>query len=299
MKYCPKCQNNYTDETLQFCLQDGTQLISQSSEKTDMPTVSFEGDETIISNKKREPITFELSDSEQRNWEHSQATQTSAIQPAQKSSNTLIAVLLTVLVMLVLFGFLSIGAWYYFNNQNQIAQNPGFKGGNSNTESGMDVNQNTIPTEKTTPKPTRKKTPKPTPKSTPDQNPEETKKNISSRINIWKSNAEAMNLDAYMNNYASKIDYYNRRGASKSFVKKDKQKAFGKYDSMKVQLSNINIKPSVDGQTATAIFDKEWNFTSEESNNSGKVQQQLRLKKNGDAWEITAEKDLKVYYVNK
>ncbi|MGI8670331.1 MAG: hypothetical protein ACR2J3_10885, partial [Aridibacter sp.] len=102
-------------------------------------------------------------------------------------------------------------------------------------------------------------------------------------------------LDGYMDNYADKIDYYNKKGVSKSFVRNDKQKAFNKYDSIKVNLSNIVITASKDGQKADVVFDKAWDFSGEESDSSGKVRQQLKMEKSGDTWLITSEKDLKVY----
>src|SRR2546428_11220132 len=37
MKSCPVCNRTYTDETLRFCLEDGTPLVSQ--EQTTAPTV--------------------------------------------------------------------------------------------------------------------------------------------------------------------------------------------------------------------------------------------------------------------
>jgi hypothetical protein len=296
MKYCPKCQSTYTDETLQFCLQDGTQLVVNN--QTESPTVSFEGDETVISSRKPAPIQFDLNDSNETNWEQSQQTRTSTFEPEKKGSNTLLVVLTTVVVMFLLFGFVGVGAWFYFNQKTgPIADISGANSNQSNTNQRGEENINKEPVSTPTSKSTPKKTP--TPKPTPDQNPEETKKDISSRINNWKSLAEARNLEGYMNNYASRIDYYNKRNASKGFVRNDKKKAFEKYTSIKVQLSNISINPSTDGQTAVAAFDKEWDFTGAENDTSGKVRQQLRLKKNGEVWEITAEKDLKVYYVNK
>jgi hypothetical protein len=40
MKKCPKCNFNYSDNTLEFCLEDGSRLFSISSTQTDTPTVT-------------------------------------------------------------------------------------------------------------------------------------------------------------------------------------------------------------------------------------------------------------------
>ena len=166
-------------------------------------------------------------------------------------------------------------------------------------ENSNKVVESKTPTPKKTVKTKPEKTIKPTPIPTIDTNPQETKKAVSDTIYKWKSLAEARNLPTYMSNYASKLDYYNKKGASKIFVKNDKKKAFNKYDSIKATFSNMSIKPSVDGKSAVAVFDKEWTFKSADSETSGKVQTQLKFKKNEEKWLIVSEKDLKTYYVNK
>jgi hypothetical protein len=41
MKHCPKCNFNYADETLEFCLEDGSRLINLASKSTEIPTKTF------------------------------------------------------------------------------------------------------------------------------------------------------------------------------------------------------------------------------------------------------------------
>lgn len=55
MKSCPKCRSVYYDETLDFCTEDGSHLVSESIDKDEIPTV--------ISNKTDHPLpekTLEL-----------------------------------------------------------------------------------------------------------------------------------------------------------------------------------------------------------------------------------------------
>jgi len=40
MKRCPKCKIEYFDTTLEFCLEDGTRLVSASAYETETPTVT-------------------------------------------------------------------------------------------------------------------------------------------------------------------------------------------------------------------------------------------------------------------
>jgi len=63
---------------------------------------------------------------------------------------------------------------------------------------------------------------------------------------------------------------------------------------MKITLSNMTVTPDASGETATAVFDKEWVFEGAKYS-AGKVQTQLKLKKTGGQWLITGERDLKVY----
>ena len=41
MKCCPKCSLDYSDDTLEFCLEDGTRLVSISKYETEIPTVTL------------------------------------------------------------------------------------------------------------------------------------------------------------------------------------------------------------------------------------------------------------------
>ncbi|MFN2501807.1 MAG: hypothetical protein ABR530_07335 [Pyrinomonadaceae bacterium] len=42
MKRCPKCRRDYSDETMNFCLEDGSRLVSASGSEN--PTVFLAGD---------------------------------------------------------------------------------------------------------------------------------------------------------------------------------------------------------------------------------------------------------------
>ena len=101
MKYCPNCQTTYADVTLQFCLQDGTGLLSYSGKTSQMPTQVFGELETIVK-QNRMPSA----------WEQSQVTRVATLQPEAKKSNTAIAVILTAFVMVVFFGSV-LGFWLF------------------------------------------------------------------------------------------------------------------------------------------------------------------------------------------
>lgn len=299
MKYCPSCQTNYADDTLKFCLQDGTQLAEFPNQSS--PTVFLTEAETRVSPKRVEPLG-QIPPSQ--NWEQSQVTRVSSLEPEPKKSNTAIAILLTALGMFVLFGLAGAGAWLYFKNgKTEVVQNKNVSSPNLNGQI-FDTNTNSkispspsVATKTLAPYSSPTTTPTATPPS--DYNPEQTKSEVSSKINSWKSAAESRNLNAYMSNYADTVDYYNKSGASAGFVRGDKQRAFNAYDDIKINLSNMRVSPDVGGENATAVFDKEWVFEGAGKYSAGKVQTQLRLRKIGGDWRITGERDLKVYYVDK
>lgn len=301
MKYCPKCQATYADDTLRFCLQDGTPLADADASASE--TVSFTDEATLVSPKKVEPLNIPVENPPSRDWEQSRQTTDSAsatFPPPSSSSlsavkkpKTALIVFLTAFIMLLFFGG-AIGAWFYFQKQNNLT---------ASTTGKIKANdQNALP--KTTP------TPAPTPappandfasiiKKTPETDPEMVKEEVAEKVDEWTAATESLNLNTLMNYYADTVDYYNKAGVSANFIKSDKQRAFAAFSDISMDISNLRVTPNAAGDAATAVFDKEWTFEGEESYSSGKVQSQLQLKKINDKWLITSEKDLRVYYLDK
>ena len=281
MKYCPKCQKNYDDDSYEFCLQDGTGLVNFSTSQ--MPTVFLSETETVIRSPQVQPLPPSF-----QNLQDSAPTDFPPVQPIPPKSNTAKIVLLTIIGMLALFGA-AFGAWFFLGKgETEIAENT-----NSN------VNSTRTPSPKPSTSSSVNKT-KSTISPTPEFDAEQIESEVSSTIDAWKSASESLNLDSHLSNYADTVDYYNKSKANRSTIRADKQRAFAKYDTIKINMTNLNITPDANGERATAVFDKEWTFTSSEGDyNSGKVSQKLILKKNNNQWLITSEKDLKVYYIRK
>ena len=115
---------------------------------------------------------------------------------------------------------------------------------------------------------------------------------VQAALNGWAAALKAHDLDQYMSHYADTLDaYYRRTNVNISDVRADKAKAFARFQSMEIQLSNIQITPDESGSRATATFNKSWYFTGDKPF-SGTVRQALWLEKSGGRWRITAEKDL-------
>ncbi len=271
MRTCPNCQSQYTDDSLRFCLQDGTPLVSPQA----APTVSFSDHETLVAAR---PTNPPFSGFERRTEPDLTPL------PPTKSKFLLVAV---VVLTIVLLAFVGVGAWIVYNGGSPYSRtNPMLA--NANTD--RPVTPTKSRTDATSNKPVTAATP-----SATAADIAKVKTDVSDRIESWRTNLEALDLDAFMANYADSIDYYNGRGTTRAAVKDDKQRAFVKFDSMKMTISNMTITPGPGDSRAVAVFDKEWVFTNAAGDrNAGKVKQQMTLEKISGKWLITLEKDLKV-----
>ena len=228
-------------------------------------------------------------------------------QPPPKKSNTGLTVALTILATLLIIGGATAGLLIYRNSKKtEIAQNTNVnaKPTNSATPTSANVNQksNTNTNANAAANANANAAPTASPSARPTLNPKQSdaiKSDLKDVIENWKGASESLDLDAHLANYADTVDYYKAGKVPLSKVRADKEKAYSMYNNITVNIDNVKITPDDAGEKATAVFDKEWDFESDERSNSGKVQQQLTFSKIGGEWRITGEKDVKVYYVNK
>lgn len=292
MKFCPKCNTQYADDTLSFCLEDGTPLAA--ARQTDVPTEAFADIELVTRVRSSGHSTgprFMESELTRVGSMASLPTQ------APPGSRTALAVVLTALGMAAFFGVVSVvGYIIYLNKDRPIISNmePNRNGGTPNS-----FNTNTAPTRTPSASPSstlRTDIPTPTANPTPPPVDESTvKSEVSKQVYAWKSALESRDLSSYMGNYADTLDYYTKQSVSVGTVRADKARAMAKFDAIQVEISNMSVSPGSDGQTATAVFDKAWTF-SERDTSSGKVRSQLIFRRTSGRWLITSERDLKVYY---
>jgi hypothetical protein len=297
MKQCPTCQSQYTDDSLQFCLQDGSPLgfVGDSQEGK---TIAFGEQETVVAGNRPSGQINQPHLTNPTDWNPNQYQSSAGVsaEPPGKSNMTM-AVIVTVFVMLLIFSGIGIGAWLFLRGAT-----PDDKGNLFITKSTP--YPETQPTRATTANANTsiKTAPAATPLTSSSNNNANTtvdadriRSEVTARLDSWKSASEAFNLDAHMSHYAPTVDYYNRKGASASVVRADKQRAYTTFETIQLTLSNITVTPDASGETATAVFDKEWNFGGARTS-SGKVQQAIKLRKIDGQWLITGERDLKVYY---
>ncbi|MEK7724063.1 MAG: hypothetical protein AAB336_06940 [Acidobacteriota bacterium] len=302
MKICPQCQNTYTDDSLQFCLQDGTQLNFVSS-TGDLPNSNWTDEAQTVVRAEHPQMRINLPQQPPPVPPQNYITnpQTNFQPESSGKSKVWIFVLLGLFFLLVIGGIGGVGAWFYFSQgQTTVVQNNTNTGSNSNSvnsnvtnTANANTNANSTPTATPTPKPTLK-----------PAEIETAKKEAESVIYGWKSAAEAHNLDTNLSNYADTVDYYKGGKINKSKLKASKEPAYKRYDSIAIDISNMKVAVDPTGEKATVTFDKEWDFSGTDKDgievfNTGKVQQQLVLNKFNGKWKIVSEKDLKVYYADK
>ena len=270
MKECPRCRTRYTDDSLQFCLQDGTPLAV-------VPTGDEEAETVVASRHAAEPTVVSASPN-------------TYVSPPRRSRMGLI-VALTVLATVMIFTIGGLAAWLLLRGDGKTDRSS--TNGRNQTNAGT-----ATPTQTATPSPSPSTSPANVANSnintTPPVNKNAVSRDVADAIERWKDDTESYDTDSLMGHYADRVDYFKTNGASKGTIAQDKERAFSQFDTVNFRISNINVNVSDTGDEATAEFDKEWHFEGDHVS-EGKVRSQLKFKKVGNRWLITSEKDLKVY----
>lgn len=318
MKRCPTCQRTYTDDSLRFCLQDGTALLSVD----DAPS-SFDPSATLVLNEggggRREPPppTETLARQTAQTLPARKPKPTALPQPpratvldateatvhAPGSQNSALVIGLTVTVAILLLALGGIGAWMLLRDdkggeskEERAADNRNSAVEPVTNSDGRSASQSPASSSRTPPAPT----PSPTATATaPPANTAAIREQVTATLNAWAAASMAHDIDTHMSYYADTLDqYYSSTNTSAARVRADRERAYAIYSTIVIRLSNINVTVDSPGERAVATFDKTWNFEGGKSS-SGSVQQRMWLAKMGGRWRITGEKDLKVYYVDK
>ncbi len=306
MKRCPTCQSTYTDDSLRFCLQDGTSLVNVSRSGGAGGLTLPDQEKTLLINSAGrggdEPPPTEILPAPPMPTlvaprPHVTAPQPSPRQTAtgpvdaatgQRAKTNALVIPITIALTVLVLAVAGIGAWLLFGNRES--------GGTGN-----------VRTDRTTASPTPAASTAAT--STPAASPSPTlspvnvavlRKEVMEALNGWAQSSMERDIDAQMSYYADTLDiYYTKTNVDASVVRADRERAYDAYSTLDIELSNVQITPDTTGQLANALLDKTWNFEGEEKASSGSVQQEIRLAKRDGRWLIIGEKDVQVYYVNK
>lgn len=266
MKQCPECKTRYTDDSLQYCLQDGRPL----------EWIMTEPEEQTVVSERHRPI-------------FPTPTHDPAHDRPPRRSRTGLIVFVSALSTLLVIGLIGAGAWILS------------RGGRAET-ARENVNVNSGIPRKSDPTPSATPTASPTPESSAPNSAAanrtpisaETSREVTREVAGWEEATESLDADNLTARYADKVDYYRTAGANRDFIRRDKERAFSSFDSVNFEISNMKITPGKTGDIAIAEFDKAWEFDGEQRS-VGKVRSRLTFKKQDGRWLITSEQDIKIY----
>jgi hypothetical protein len=279
MKSCPACLTQYTDDTLRYCLQDGNPLIASS----------LANEQTIVMGETNTLVNPRPGQQALDTRQDIRVPSNSDLPRAKRRSRFGLVAAVAASVILVIFGALGLGALIYLKNRDSTPKNS-IRSDNAPDKTPARAESSPTATQRVANSPTLGLPPSPS-LSAVDS---DLREKIVSEINSWRETTEEMDVDSLMDRYASKVDYYNKKGVAIDFIRNDKRRAFSRFDGIDMKLSNFEVSKNPAGDKVTVLFDKEWRFTGERTS-TGKVRQLLELTKFGSNWLITAERDLKVY----
>jgi hypothetical protein len=115
-------------------------------------------------------------------------------------------------------------------------------------------------------------------------------------LNGWITSSRNRDLDTQSSFYAPEVDrFYEARHVTPEWVKQNREKALSQVEQIReLSIDNVHVRQDRPDH-AVATFDKSWDFGG---GYSGKVKQQLELRKLDDNWRITSERDIHVYRVS-
>lgn len=317
MKRCPTCQSVYADDSLRFCLQDGATLESASSSADEFKTWVLPEGVSGLNEAAPTEVLDSAAEAASRPRQPSPTAphrprDTNPVtahavtdQPKPRSTATVIALTIVATVALLALG--GGVAWLLLRDNKETTQRNDNAGNmstprsndnqnnapsNANTRSPSNTNTVASPTPAVTATPAA--TPSATPASTPMTNPSAEEGAVRAALNGWLYSFRARDLDSYMARYANVLEaYYLARNVSAGRVRGDKERAFAKYTSIEVWLSNVQVQVDPSGQRAVATFGKSWRFNGPGVNPyTGSGANRFTFRKIGGAWLIVGEEDI-------
>lgn len=281
MKICPRCRTQYTDDDLRFCLQDGTALEPRFDTVSNDPET-----ETLV-----RPTSRDRTHEARYEYEPDAASSRFG-DSSERGSRVGMVVAMTAVgtLLLVLAG---LGIWMLANRGRGTA--------NNSHVINVDLSSNATPTPSPSPTPTVTPTPTPTPEPEPTISADQraaSSRDVKQQINEWAAAGQDGDLDRQLTKYADTVKYYNKGDANHDFIRADRERAFAAYESIEMDISDLNVAVDPTGETATATFNKEWVFDGVKRS-TGKVRQELKLRKIRGEWLIVSERDTKIYYTGR
>jgi ketosteroid isomerase-like protein len=289
MKRCPKCNSQYSDPSLNFCLQDGASLVSPNQSSID--TVAFRqpvtAEKLFITQEFPPPVnsTVQIPAAAEK--------EPPAVQPVQKKSGAGMIAGFVVMPLLLLLTAGVGGGWWYLSAQKNVSEKSSFTPAAANLSpesNSAGPKQDVSPS---VPVPAK---PEDNNKPAAPVSMDVARKQVGDVIETWRLAAQGHKAAEYVALYGDKVEYFDEHGVTPNQIRARMQKIFDGYSEIDIELTNMVIAIDAEGDAATALFDKEWSYEASPKLSEGKAHVKLHLRKAGTQWKIIAEEYLKTYY---
>lgn len=299
MKRCPKCASQYSDQTLSFCLQDGTPLVGDVKQSS-VDTVAFGQPVTAEKILPTQGFIDVGSNNASRRDDHQRPEepyqprvpnyQPYPVERRQKKTGALLKVCLVVFPLLLVLGAGGVAGWLYFSNQKRVSasERPLSDG------PAFDAPMNTFQKPPVSISNSRVKTSSVV--STASAGADGVRNEITKLLDDWKGDRETCNLDDYSSKYGERVEYLGRHGVTAPEITNELRKVCDSYSTIAIKIDNMVIAVAAEHEAATAIFDKEWRYEASPKLSLGKIHMELHFRRVGDDWKIVGEENLKTYY---
>ena len=145
MKICPRCQKTYSDDNLNFCLEDGS-VLTQASQA---PQTVFVNQPQATAPQQQMPSQPQSIGGGQPPWNVGAPQQQYSMQPPKKSSKTWIWVLLILGVLALVCGGGLVGFFAFVSSQNDRVANVGNTGTTNTNKTTFSTNKTAPPSNST------------------------------------------------------------------------------------------------------------------------------------------------------
>jgi hypothetical protein len=311
MKTCPVCHSTYADDSLRFCLQDGATLESaRSSSSDDFKTLVLPENSTGGADLPRTEILDDAAagatlgrvqpaDTSRHRPRDTKPVTEQMGQTGPKPRSTAAVVGLTIVATIALLALGGLTAWLLLRDKKDAPAPGDNQAAEANTARVLDnrnsaqPNMNTRSTANANATPLASPASSATPAPTPNASVEEAQ--VRAALNGWLSSLKMRDIDRYMGYYANVLEaYYLSRNTSVERVRADKERAFAKYSTIEVWLSDVRVQVNASGKRAVATFNKSYRFSGPGVNPfTGSGPNRFTwVKSSGGAWLITGEEDL-------
>jgi len=298
MKHCPLCKRVYTDQTLNFCLEDGTVLSTATDPNVrETARAAAEAPTEVLRAVEWPPRAgAQTLPALQQQHVLPPVYTPMPTAPAKQGQKIFLGIAFAVLLIIV-----AVMAYLLVRKEPEKNENEVYAVTNNSNEANANTQPARVTATAATPMPTATPIPSPTPTPTPMPNTAAARTAVLNVMGYWAESLRRQDLSGHLRLYADYLDEFYRLGrVSREQVRTNRQAIFARYySSTNVQLSNLSVEFDSSATKATVSYDNDYNWRGGARYLTGKSHNVMILSKIGTQWLITSEKHLKTYYENK